>query len=352
MTDMSPCRLCAAPFPSPVIVRIVDAPALPALPEFEDKWPDFLDSPMPPPPHPPRPARKQYRLFPHQKAMPPTPPSTPRRLKPVSSDSTITAYDLHALSPMSLRDNLYIVTPSSDTSSLSDPLVYSPSDEDDNYDTSGFPPWHGSYDFPATPSASPTELSPLYRCNSPSKFAFEIASMGPPSIPPRSSSRNSERTSKTVCQSTPRPQAGPPLHFAAPRRAASSAPPAFKHRATPPLPPPSAPQYSPQTSPTLRPSSSSYSVNMTPSSSSLPTLSPLSRAVPLSAAPAVPEKSVFDHEDDGAKGLKGVKARFHVRGGSSANHTGRRKSAGEVVKGMKGIFGGWSEKNGKGGKGT
>ncbi|KFY07362.1 hypothetical protein V492_07211, partial [Pseudogymnoascus sp. VKM F-4246] len=163
MTDMSPCRLCAAPFP-PVIVRIVDAPALPALPEFEDKWPNFLDSPLPSPPHPPRPAKKRYyyHLFPHQRAMPPTPPSTPRRLKPVSSDSTITAYDLRALSSISTTEHLFIAAPSSDTSSLSDPSVHSPSDEDEDYDTSGFPSWHTSYDFPATPSASPTELSPLY----------------------------------------------------------------------------------------------------------------------------------------------------------------------------------------------
>lgn len=49
------------------------------------------------------------------------------------------------------------------------------------------------------------------------------------------------------------------------------------------------------------------------------------------------------------KGLKGVKARFHGRGASSGAHGVRRKSAGEVVKG---IFGGWTEKSGKGGKGT
>ncbi|KFZ15432.1 hypothetical protein V502_05596 [Pseudogymnoascus sp. VKM F-4520 (FW-2644)] len=348
MTDMSPCRLCAAPFP-PVIVRTVDAPALPALPEFEDKWPNFLDSPLPSPPHPLRSAKKQYlRLFPHQRAMPPTPPSSPRRLKPASSDRTITAYDLHALSPISPTEHLFIVTPSSDTSSLSDPSVYSPSDEDGDYDASGFPPWHNSYDFPATPNASPTDLSPLYRCYSPSKYAFDLSSMGPPPISPRSSSRNSHHTSKSLRQSTPRPQAGPPLHFAAPRRAPPLAAPAFRHHATPPLPPPSLPEFAPQAAtPPLSPSS--YSANITPSSSSLPTPSPLARAEPLSTAPALAEKSVFDHEEEGVKGLKGVKARFHGRGASSGAKGGRRKSAGEVVKG---IFGGWSEKGGKGGKGT
>lgn len=58
---------------------------------------------------------------------------------------------------------------------------------------------------------------------------------------------------------------------------------------------------------------------------------------------------MFDHEEEGVKGLKGVKARFHGRGASSGAKGERRKSAGEVVKG---IFGGWSEKGGKGGKGT
>ncbi|OBT88054.1 hypothetical protein VE02_03655 [Pseudogymnoascus sp. 03VT05] len=338
---MSPCRLCAAPFP-PVIVRIVDAPALPALPEFEDKWPNFLDSPLPPLPHPSRSAKKQYyRLFPHQRVMPPTPPSSPRRLKPVSSDSTITAYDLHALSHIS---QLFLVTPSSDTSSLSDPSIHSPSDEDDDYDASGFPSWHNSYDFPATPSASPTELSPLYRCNSPSKFAFDISSMAPPPIPPRSSSRNSGHTTKSPRQ---RPQAGPPLHFAAPRRAPPLVAPAFKHHATPPLPPPSRSGFAPQA--TIQPlHPSSYSTNTSPLSPSLPP-SPLAPAVPLPTSPVLAEKSVFDHEDEGVKGLKGVTARFHKHSVSSGAQGGRRKSAGEVVKG---IFGGWSEKSGRGGKGT
>ncbi|ELR09688.1 hypothetical protein VC83_06237 [Pseudogymnoascus destructans] len=345
MTDMSPCRLCAAPFP-PVIVRIVGAPTLPALPEFEDKWPNFLDSPLSPLPHPSRSAKKQYyRLFPHQRAMPPTPPSSPRRLKPVSSD--ITAYDLHALSSISPMEQLFLVTPSSDTSSLSDPSIHSPSDEDDDYDTSGFPSWHNSYDFLATPSASPTELSPLYRCNSPSKFAFDISSMPPPPIPPRSPSLNSGDTTKSSRHPAPRPQAGPPLHFAAPRRAPPLVAPAFRHRATPPLPPLSRPGFAPPaTIPPLHPSS--YSTNTSPLSLSLPP-SPLARAVPLPTSPVLAEKSVFDHEEEGVKGLKGVKARFHKHGAASGAQGGRRKSAGEVVKG---IFGGWSEKGGRGGKGT
>ncbi|OBT69140.1 hypothetical protein VE03_01858 [Pseudogymnoascus sp. 23342-1-I1] len=345
---MSPCRLCAAPFP-PVIVRGVDAPALPALPDFEDKWPNFLDSPLPSPPCPSRPSKKQYlRLFPQQRAMPPTPPSSPRRLKPANSDNTITAYDLHALSPLSPMENLFIVTPSSDTSSLSDPSVYSPSDEDDDYEFSGFPSWHNSYDFPATPSASPTDLSPLYRCNSPSKFAFDIASLGSPTIPPRSSSRNSNRTTNSRRQPAPRPQAGPPLHFSGPRRAPPLEAPAFRHHATPPLPAPGLPEFAPKAaSPPRRPSS--YSANVTPSSPSLPTPSPLARAMPLSSSPPLAEKSVFDHEDEGVKGLKGVKARFHGRGVSSGAQGVRRKSAGEIVKG---IFGGRSEKGVKGGKGT
>ncbi|KFY21774.1 hypothetical protein V493_07124 [Pseudogymnoascus sp. VKM F-4281 (FW-2241)] len=343
MTDMSPCRLCAATIP-PVIVRIVDAPALTALPEFEDKWPNFLDSSLPSPPRPSEPAKKQYlRLFPQQKAMPPIPSSSPRRLKPVSSDSTITAYDLHALSRISPTEHLFIMTPSSDTSSLSDPSVHSPSDEDDDYDISGFPPWHSLYDFPATPSASPTDLSPLYRCPSPSKFAFEPASMSPP-IPPRSESRNS---SKSRRQPATRAQAGPPLHFSAPRRAPPLAAQAFRHRATPPLPPPSLPEFAPPAAtPPLRPSS--YSANTTPQSSSLPTPSPLARAAPLPPTSAPAEKSAFDHEEEGMKGLKGVKARFHGRGASSGANGARRKSAGEVVKG---IFC-WSEKSAKGGKGT
>ncbi|KFZ12119.1 hypothetical protein V501_04366 [Pseudogymnoascus sp. VKM F-4519 (FW-2642)] len=342
MTDMSPCRLCAAPF-APVIVRIVDAPALPALPEFEeDKWPNFLDSPLPPIPHPSRSAKKQYyRLFPHQRAMPPTPPSSPRHFKPVTSDSTIPAYDLHALSPLSPMEQLFLVTPSSDTSSLSDPSIHSPSDEDDDYDASGFPSWHNSYNFPATPSASPIELSPLYRCNSPSKFAFDISAMPPPPIPPRSSSRNSHHTTKSPRQ---RPQAGPPLHFAAPRRAPPLVAPAFRHHATPPLPPPG---FAPQgTIQPLHPSS--YSTNASPLSPSLPP-SPLARSVPLPTSPVLAERSVFDYEEEGARGLKGVKARFHKHSASSGAQGGRRKSAGEVVKG---IFGGWSEKGGRGGKGT
>ncbi|OBT97218.2 hypothetical protein VE01_04621 [Pseudogymnoascus verrucosus] len=341
MTDMSPCRLCAAPFP-PVIVRIVDAPALPALPEFEDKWPNFLDSPLPPIPHPSRSAKKQYyRLFPHQRAMPPTPPSSPRHFKLVTSDSTIPAYDLHALSPLSPMEQLFLVTPSSDTSSLSDPSIHSPSDEDDDYDASGLPSWHNSYDFPATPSASPTELSPLYRCNSPSKFAFDISSMPPPPIPPRSSSRNSNHTTKSPRQ---RPQAGPPLHFAAPRRAPQLVAPAFRHHATPPLPPPG---FAPQgTIQPLHPST--YSTNTSPLSPLLPP-SPLARAVPLPTSPVLAERSVFDYEEEGARGLKGVKARFHKHSVSSGAQGGRRKSAGEVVKG---IFGGWSEKGGRSGKGT
>lgn len=69
----------------------------------------------------------------------------------------------------------------------------------------------------------------------------------------------------------------------------------------------------------------------------------------LPTSPVVAEKSVFDHEEESAKGLKGVRARFHGRGSSSGAHGGRRKSAGEVVKG---IFRGWSDKSSKGGKGT
>lgn len=70
--------------------------------------------------------------------------------------------------------------------------------------------------------------------------------------------------------------------------------------------------------------------------------------MPLPTSPEVVEKSVFDLEEESSVGLKGVTARFHGRGSSSGAHGGRRKSAGEV---MKGIFG-WSDKNSKGGKGT
>ncbi|OBT49831.1 hypothetical protein VE04_10129 [Pseudogymnoascus sp. 24MN13] len=324
---MSPCRLCAAPFP-PVIVRIVDAPALPAVPEFEDKWPNFLDSPLPPIPHPSRSAKKQYyRLFPHQRAMPPTPPSSPRHFKPVRSDSTTPAHDLHALSPLSPMEQLFLVTPSSDTSSLSDPSIHS--DEDD-YDASGFPSWHNSYDFPATPSATPPPnshwTSPPWGPHQSPRAPHRETLSTPPSLP--------ANVPKLDHLSTSLDRVVQRAHVA----------PAFRHHATPPLPPPG---FAPQgTIQPLHPST--YSTNTGPLSPSLPP-SPLARAVPMPTSPVLTERSVFDYEEEGGKVLKGVKARFHKHSASSGAQGGRRKSAGEVVKG---IFGGWSEKGGRGGKGT
>ncbi|KFZ17342.1 hypothetical protein V501_01778 [Pseudogymnoascus sp. VKM F-4519 (FW-2642)] len=299
MNAMSPHHLCAARSP-PFIVDTADAPALPPLPEFEDKWPSFLlwppSSPNPSPP----PGRIQHRrlIYSRQQTMPPPTLQPPRRPKH-ARNNTSTAYDVRALASISPTEHLFIISPSNDAPSLSDPSTYSSSeeeDEDDDSHASVTTLWDTYYNLPPNPNTSTTNPSPSSKRHSPI-YEIDPSTMAPP-FPPRSASRTSQDPSKPPPRLTPRSQTAPPLHFS----------PSLS--LFPPIPRTHAPR---------------------------PLISPCAPPIGLT------EKSVWEHEEEGGSRLKGVKARFYV-GGASGVQGGRRRSAGEIVKS---IFGGWHEKGGK-----